>query len=487
MAAMGRLVAGRYRIVRPLGAGGLGRVWLATDERRGRPVALKEYLPPGGLIGAEQELVAGWMIREARAFAQIRHRHVVRVLDVLPGAGAPWIVMEFVPSRSLLEVIEGSGRLPPPRVAAVGLAVLAALDAAGRAGVLHLDVKPGNVLIADDGRILLTDFGPAVTGAGLAALAGAGIAFGSPKYLAPERLGGGGATAQADLWSLGATLYHAVEGHPPYGWVTTETTLRALARTEPDPPVHAGPLAPVLSGLLCRDPAARLSAADAAVALRRVASIPVPRPRTGPEPQPRRTVPRRRLAAAGALLLVAAALLGGARAADRRGGSPAAGAVPAEPVVVVSAAQQAVRLPAGFTWRNDPDGFRIAVPIGWRARRDAAGRLVLTAPIGGQSVRVGPWTLPEPNVVAGLIAEERDVRLADYRRIRIEALPETPEAIWEFTYRDPATGPMRGLSRVAAGDERSYLLEWRAPRSTWAAGQATLAVVLGTFRPARGG
>jgi hypothetical protein len=486
MAAMGRLVAGRYRIVRPLGAGGLGRVWLATDERRGRPVALKEYLPPGGLIGDEQELVAGWMIREARAFAQIRHRNVVRILDVLPGAGAPWIVMEFVPSRSLLEVIEGSGRLPPPRVAAIGVAVLAALEAAGQAGVLHLDVKPGNVLIADDGRILLTDFGPAVTGAGLAALAGAGIAFGSPKYLAPERLGGGGATARADLWSLGATLYHAVEGHPPYGWVTTETTLRALARTTPDPPVHAGPLAPVLSGLLCRDPAARLSAADAAEALRRVAATRVPPPRTVPQPPVRRSVPRRRLVAAGALLVVAAGLLGGARAADRRG-AQAADAVAAEPVVAVSPVPQAVRLPAGFTWHDDPGGFRIAVPLGWRVSHDGAGRLVLTAPLGGQSVRVGTWASPSPNVVAALIAEERDVGLADYRRLRIEALPEPPDAVWEFTYRDPAAGPMRGLRRVLAGDEHTYLIEWRAPRASWAAGQATLAVVLGTFRPARGG
>jgi hypothetical protein len=450
MAAIDEIVAGRYRIVRPLAAGGMGRVWLATDERHGRPVALKECVPPGGLTAAERALVARWALPEAQAFAEVRHPNLVPVLDVLPGAGAPWIVMEYVPSRSLLEVVGESGGLPPHRVAAIGLAVLDALDAAARAGLVHLDVKPANVLIADDGRILLTDCGPAVTPAGRAALAAAGIAFGSPKYLAPERLGGGGATGKADLWSLGATLYHAVEGRPPYGWGTTEATLRAIARTDPEPPRRAGPLAAVLAGLLRRDPADRMSPVDAAAGLRRVIT--------------RRS--RRRLLTAAAAVVLAAGLTGGVQALAR-GGEP-----PADPP------------PAGFTWQTDPAGFRVAVPAGWRPADDTeAGAVVLSPPAGGPSLRITQWVPPPPDVVAALTAEEREVRLAGYRRIRIEALPSPPGAVWEFTYRDPVAGPMRVLRRVVTDGGRTCLVEWRAPRAGWAAGQPTLAVVLASFQP----
>src|SRR3954447_26099749 len=194
MTAVGDRVAYRYRIVRPLGSGGLSRVWLAVDERFDRPVALKACPPPPGLTAAEQELVRGWTLTEARAFARVRHPNVVRIRTVLDESSTPWIVMEYIRCRTLLEVIEQDGPVTPRRAAEIGLAVLGGLRAAGRAGVLHLDVKPANVLIADDGRVLLTDFGPVVTGAGMAALASAGIAFGSPKYLAPERLRHGVAT-----------------------------------------------------------------------------------------------------------------------------------------------------------------------------------------------------------------------------------------------------------------------------------------------------
>ncbi len=473
MAAMGRLVAGRYRIVRPLAAGGLGKVWLATDEWRRRSVALKECAPPAGLAGGERDLVARWTVREARAFARVRNPHVVPVLEVLPGESAPWIVMEFVPSRSLLEVIDESGALPPHRVAEIGLAVLDALAAADREGVLHLDVKPSNVLIADDGRILLTDFGPAVTPEGLAALAGAGIVFGSPKYLAPERLDGSGATARADLWSLGAMLYHAVEGHPPYGWQTTEATLRALARRAPDPPRRAGLLTPVLTGLLRHDPDTRWTAEEVAEGLR-AAAVPPARP-----PRPMR---RRRLLAAAALVVVAAGLIGGSRAANREGSVPT-GAEPIPSVAVVSGPP--LRLPPGFTWHVDPAGFRVAVPVGWRTGR-IRDRLLLSSPDGGATLRIGPWTEPGRNILAVLIAQESAVRLDGYRRHRIAAPPDTPFPEWDFIYRDPATGSMRVLRRVVDLGGPTYLLEWRAPRQSWTDGQATLAVVLDSFGPAGG-
>jgi serine/threonine protein kinase len=491
--AAGQLIAGRYRIVRPLAVGGLGQVWLGFDEARASTVALKKCALPGGLDAREQALLRSWTLREARAFARVSHPNVIRTLDVLPDDDEPWLVMEYVPSRTLLEVIEQTGPMPAPRVAGIGLAVLAGLTAAGRAGVLHLDVKPGNVLIADDGRVVLTDFGPAVTDEGVGALAGAGIILGSPNYVAPERLFGGVSTARADLWSLGATLYHAVEGRPPYVRSSTAATLRALADSPPDRPRRAGPLTEVLEGLLQREPSARLTAAEVEERLRGLADPPerpgspvradlppAPVPEAGPGPR------RRRAVLAGLLALVAA--LAAVAVVSQRGdrsGLPPVQARPAVSQPVVSPSSPPV-LPSGFHWWNDPSGFRVGVPDGWRRSVEGSGTLVFTAPRGQPTLRISRWTLDPPSAVAALIAAERDVRLAGYHRIRIEALPDSPEAVWEYTYQDRAAGPVRDLQRVLVGGGRTYLVEWRAPRAAWAAGLPSLTVVLASFRPPPG-
>jgi eukaryotic-like serine/threonine-protein kinase len=479
VAPQGHLVAGRYRLLRMLAAGGLGRVWLADDETLHRRVAIKRCALPGGLTGAEQDLVRGLTVREARAFARVDHPNVIRILDVLPDEDEPWIVMEYLASRSLLQVIQESGALSPARAAAVGLAVLHGLNAASRAGVLHLDVKPANVLIGDDGRIVLSDFGPAVTDEGVRALAGVGIILGSPKYIAPERLSGGPSTAQADLWSLGATLYHAVEGRPPYVRKTTEATLQALAGSMPDPPRKAGPLAGVLEGLLRRDPADRLSPAEVEERLSRVADQPEP-PAAAVSPPIRRPM-RRRVAAVGAVLAVAAALA--AVAAGARHDDPV-GAPSTSPSF--SASRAPLVLPAGYGWWNDPGGFRVAVPSGWERGRSDAGVLTFTAARGWPSLWISAWPSPSGDVVAALLARERDVRLRSYRRIRIEALPEPPDAVWEYTFQGPRGVPMRGLQRVLAAGGRTYLIEWRAPRTAWAGELQRLAVVLAAFGPAPG-
>ena len=491
VAAAGELVAGRYRIVRPIADGGMGRVWLAADESRGGTVALKKCALPGGLSAAEQQLLRSWTLREARAFARVSHPNVIRTLEVLPGDDEPWLVMEYVPSRTLLEVIEQTGPMPVPRVAGIGLALLAALNAAGRAGVLHLDVKPGNVLMADDGRVVLTDFGPAVTDEGVDALAGAGIILGSPNYVAPERLFGGGSSARADLWSLGATLYHAVEGRPPYVRATTAATLSALAESPPDQPQRAGPLTEVIEGLLRRDPADRLTAAEVEERLRGLADPPerlgAPiRVDVPPAPEARPGAGRRRAVLAGSLVLVAA--VAAAAVVSQRGDRPEEPPLLAQPPVSgpVVSPDSPPALPSGFHWWNDPSGFRVAVPDGWRRTGSGSDTLVFSGPDGRPVLRISRWT-PEPSsAVAALIAAERDVRLTGYHRIRIEALPDTPDAVWEYSYQDQAAGPMRDLRRLLAGGGRTYLIEWQAPRAAWSAGLPGLTVVLASFRPPPG-
>jgi tRNA A-37 threonylcarbamoyl transferase component Bud32 len=269
MAVRRMLVAGRYRLHEPVGAGGMGRVWLARDEMLDRDVAVKEFVPPEWMTDAERDRLRVRTLREARSAARLNHPHVVRIYDVVHADDLPWIVMEYVPSRSLYQVIVQDGPLPPLAVARIGLDVLDALTAAHDAGVLHRDVKPHNVLIGHDGRVVLTDFGLA-TFVDDGMVTGPGLIVGSPQYVSPERAREGASTVESDLWSLGATLYCAVEGRSPYARESAMATLMALATEEPDPPALAGPLLPVLDGLLQHDPAARLTAEQVESQLRQV-------------------------------------------------------------------------------------------------------------------------------------------------------------------------------------------------------------------------
>ncbi|MEH1125959.1 serine/threonine-protein kinase [Micromonospora sp. CPCC 206061] len=277
MSATPQLVADRYRLIEPLGQGGMGRVWKARDEVLHRDVAIKELVPPPGLTPEERQEMRERSLREARAIARLNNVNVVRIFDVLRTDGDPWIVMEYVASRSLQDVLASDGPVTPVRAAEIGLGVLGALGAAHRSGVVHRDVKPGNVLLADDGRVVLTDFGLA-TVPGDPNVTRTGLVLGSPAYIAPERARDGTAGPEADLWSLGATLFAAVEGQSPYARPSAIGTLAALATEPPPPPRRAGPLKPVLNGLLRKDPRARITADEAEKLLRRATGR---RPRAG--------------------------------------------------------------------------------------------------------------------------------------------------------------------------------------------------------------
>src|SRR4051812_24305476 len=264
-----QLVAERYRLASLIGSGGMGRVWLARDEVLRREVAVKEVVLPEDMTFTERNELCQRTLREARAAGRLSHPNVVAVYDVVQAEGRPWIVMELVRSRSLYQVVKEDGPVPPRRAAEIGLAVLAALRAAHQAGVWHRDVKPGNVLLADDGRVVLTDFGLA-TFEGDGTVTRSGVILGSAQYISPERARDGASGPESDLWSLGATLYAAVEGRSPYARDTAMATLTALATLPPDTPRRAGPLRPVLIGLLRKNPRHRMRAPEVERLLTRI-------------------------------------------------------------------------------------------------------------------------------------------------------------------------------------------------------------------------
>ncbi|MFJ3228518.1 protein kinase [Streptomyces sp. NPDC086783] len=278
-----RVIAGRYRLLSPLGEGGMGTVWRARDEVLHREVAVKEVRAPAGIPSSDVERMYARLEREAWAAARVANRNVVTVYDVATQDGRPWIVMELIRGLALSDLLDAEGPIPPRRAAFIGAEVLSALRAAHAAGVLHRDVKPGNVLLSNDGRVVLTDFGIA-TVEGSSALTMTGEVIGSPEFLAPERALGRTPGPESDLWSLGVLLYAAVEGNSPFRHDTPLSTLRAVVDEELPPPRRAGPLAPVIEQLLRKDPADRMPAERAEQELRLVGAGGTPR--TGSSPAP---------------------------------------------------------------------------------------------------------------------------------------------------------------------------------------------------------
>ena len=350
----GRLLSGRYRLRTVIGRGGMGVVWQAHDELLKRDVAMKELVWPPDFTEAEQEMACRRAVREAQMAGRLAHLNVVRIYDILEEDGHPWIIMELLPYQSLRDLVREEGPLAPARAARVGLGVLAALGAAHAEGVLHRDVKPANILVGPDGRVVLTDFGIA-RAVDSPTLTTAGMLVGSPSYIAPERARGGESSPAGDLWGLGASLYAAVEGHPPFERDAALATLTAVVVDEPEEAAHAGPLWPVISGLLRKDPDERFGAAETERLLRQVAddneparAVQAPR-RVRPAfwrvlPASRRVPPTQEAAAeeaAAAEDVLESAVAGRAAAASAASiavppVAPAAPAAPPEPDTVAS-------------------------------------------------------------------------------------------------------------------------------------------------------
>ncbi len=325
-----------------MGRGGMGTVWRARDELLNREVAIKEITCPPYLNAAEQRAAGRRALTEARLAARLQHPNVVAIYDVVEEDGRPWIVMELLRYRSLRDIVREEGPLPPARAARLGLGILAALRAAHAVGIVHRDVKPANILLSPEDRAVLTDFGIARATDSCSTLT-ADHLVGSPSYIAPERAWGGQAGPAADLWALGAALYAAVEGRPPFERGDALASLTAAVTDEPEPATHAGPLWPVISGLLRKAPERRLGPAEAERLLRQAVRAGEARaagaldagagPRSpgvpGPAPQGLGRSPRRSARVLGALAatlaMAAAATAAAALPLGESAGHPAAG------------------------------------------------------------------------------------------------------------------------------------------------------------------
>lgn len=450
----GRLVAGRYRITGRLGRGGMGTVWRADDELLGRQVAVKELHAEG-----EEDRA----LREARTVARIRHPNVIVLFDVVEQDGCPWIVMELVDGRSLADVLAQDGPLPPREAARVGAAVTGALRAAHERGVLHRDIKPGNVLVEHGtGRIVLTDFGIARV-AGATTLTKAGDFVGSPEYTAPERMSGQAAGPASDLWSVGVLLCAAVVGRSPFRRDSLGEVLHAVVFDEIRPPERTGPLLPVVEALLRREPERRPTAKEteallAAYAETGVPPTAVPAPAPVPEterqdaPLPRTRRGRAPLAAAlGVAVLAGAGLAAASLLPD---GGSAGGAAPGRTVAtsggparttasstpapaVPSAPSSPSPLPEGFRRVDDPAGFSLALPEGFRRSLEPPRIFYYSA---GKEFRVGIRTQrPDPRGPEAVMAAQDAAGPAAYRGYRDGFVTPTtqngrPAALWEFTW-----------------------------------------------------
>ncbi|MER7283930.1 protein kinase [Dactylosporangium sp. NPDC000244] len=506
------VVAGRYRLLRLVGQGGMGRVWQAHDEVLDREVAVKEILPIAGVAPGRSDV---WerTIREARTAARLRHPSLIRVYDVHFADGRPWIVMEYVAGRSLHATVRDDGPLAVAVVAKAGLALLDGLAAAHAAGVLHRDVTPRNVRLTPDGHVLLGDFGVAVFAeeSFRANATREDVLLASPAYVAPERVTAGESSPGTDLWSLGATLYLAVEGRAPYARPTPLEQLTALMREPPDVMLHAGPLEPVISGLLRRDPGDRLTAAKARPLLEAALTGEQPAMAWKPPRLGGSTV-QRKLIVAG----VAAAVLGaggvGAWAAGPRRRPP-----PARPPRAAAARRSCPQSRRPRCRTSSRRHCGVPVPptphpatrptdcrkggCGTTSTGSARRRPVATRPPprAGSSAsstrpagRASPSTRPRRRMRIGWrtgTEQERQLLAgpgapAGYRRISISAaLYQQGAADWEYTFDENGTRWHTLRRNFGTATGHGFVVSWTAPDAGWDAALDGFRTVLGGFDP----
>jgi len=516
-----RVVADRYLLHEPVGRGGMGVVWRGEDQRLGRSVAVKEVHLQPGLDGEEREAVQQRVMREARAAAMLNHSGAVTVYDVAEEDGQAYIVMELVDAPTLADCVKENGPLPPADVARVGLAVLDVLAAAHVAGIVHRDLKPANVLVAGE-SVKLTDFGIAQMKDD-PRLTSTGIVLGSPSYISPEQARGEDVTPATDIWGLGATLYYAVTGHPPFDRGEPIATLTAVTHDEVPMEARAGALAPVLDAMLTKDPEARPAIADLRARLAAVAETasstlalhadpeatqaapPVTEPAAATGPMPAETEPvptpaaapvaerpapaypplrRRRVWPWAFALLLLAALAGAAVVAYQHDDLPGVPNPDAQ-------AQQDDRVvvPAGWvTYTHPTQGWTVAHPAGWRVvpRPDRNDATDFREPGNtGRYLRIGMTTTPGDDPVARWKESSPGFGSTHdaYVAVRIEPANyrDYKAALWEYTYRDGNALHAYNLGFLADG--KGYALNFQTREADWERSEPMFEQFKQAFRP----
>ncbi|WP_346342063.1 serine/threonine-protein kinase [Streptomyces sp. SID2563] len=536
----GLLLAGRYRLGDVLGRGGMGKVWRAHDEVLHRTVAVKELT--AGLYVAESDRIVLHQRtqKEARAAARITHPGVVTVHDVVEYDNRPWIVMQYVDGPSLADrAKESGGEIEAREAARIGLHVLGALRAAHGAGVLHRDVKPGNVLLARDGRVLLTDFGIAAI-EGDSTITRTGELVGSIDYLAPERVRGGDPGPASDLWSLGATLYTAVEGRSPFRRTSPISTMQAVVTEEPPPPARAGALAPVITALLRKEPGDRPSAAEtermlleamegraprsaqAFVPTQQVseemlrggtAVLPHPGPVVQPAPVPAPApAPRRSRWRTRVLVIALAAVIGGGAgiaamlyahrtdaAGSTDGGTSAHGTrtpgpdtskTKPTPTPTPSPSDTVTQdVPDGWRRVVDPSGFSVLLPEGWK-RKVTDNNIDYTPDDGVHYFRVSSDPAPDyDNSYDHMVELEKHLaeRLPQYRQIELNTnlYRDYPGSIWEFTWTEKNGEARHAIDQMyfAKDGGPEYALYMTGPADDWDNTRDRFNAILRSWRP----
>lgn len=504
---LGRLVAGRYLLVDRVGSGGMGTVWRAEDKMLGRHVAVKKLHIPPHLQDDEVRTLYERTRREARSAARITHPNVIVVHDVVDDEGLPCIVMEYVPSVTLSDVLKRRGALPPEEAARIGLAMAAALRAAHDAGVQHRDVKPANVLLGNDGRIILTDFGIAME-SGTSSLTKPGELIGSIGYLAPERLRGARPETgpASDLWALGATLYQLVEGQDPFRRNTAIETAYAIAADPYEPPRNAGELAPVIEGLLVKDPGQRMDvheverrlgdvtgtrteSLDPPTRPDRADDLAPPASKSGANRGRRRTVALSALAVTLAACLAAGAVWWlngradgpGKQASGSEATTPTSSTSPTAPTTPTSGTSpdpssgssfSVPPVPAGYVLKQPDSGISVPVPEDWTRKALAGGEVGYIDPTGlvGLRVNVIEFAGTDPLQHWRETEEEQTARdNAGYERVRMAetTFRGRPAGYWEFTFEGRQRKYRAAELAFASADGTQYVIYLSAPDARW--------------------
>ena len=500
-------IASRYRLLSEIGSGGMGTVWRAQDELLQRQVAIKEVALPPSVEAGEREGIRKRVLREARAAAALNHPNAVTVFDVIEEDGNAFIVMELISGRTLADLVADGGPLDDKRAARIARDVLGALDIAHSTGIVHRDVKPANVMITDDGLTKLADFGiasvkddPKITATGLV--------LGSPSYMAPEQATHGESGPSADLWGLGATLYYAIEGAPPFEGNGPIPTLTAVVGDEHRPMQRQSALAGVVDALLAKDPVDRPSVVELRRMLDEGTAAPVTRPETKTtplteteRPAPATATPapsrdRRALWLVGLAALLAVGLFVALfvnQRSETTGERPSAAGERGDEVSSDDGAavggDEAAPVPQDWKTYEDPQiGYQISHPADWEVEVRDENNTFFHSPDGAyvQVAWTQPPTAETPEEAWEVFSEEFGSTHEDYVELGITPMTfkGMDAAELEFTYTDGGTS-LHGLDLgfITPDDSTGMALYFQSHAEDWAASQETFEAIRAGFLP----